>query len=58
MYHVVLIHACNMKENALESCISYARTHRVKSGVGAWYDLFTSVGKWVVNSGKMGQSPR
>ena len=56
--HVVLIHACNMKENALTSCISYARSHRAKSGVGAGYDLFTSVGEWVVNSGKMGQSPR
>ena len=29
--------SCNMKENALESCISYARSHRVESGVGAWY---------------------
>ena len=47
--HVVLIHACNMKENALASCISYARSHRVKSGVGAGYGLFTGVGEWVVN---------
>ena len=52
--HIVLIHACNMKENALASCISYARSHRVKSGVGARYGLFTSVGEWVVNSGKNG----
>ena len=60
--HVVLIHACNMKENALASCISYARSHRVKSGVGvgvgvgvgAGYGLFTSVGEWVVNLGKSG----
>ena len=44
--HVVLIHACNMKENALASCISYERSHRVKLGVGAGYDLFTSVGEW------------
>ena len=62
MFHVVLIHACNMKENALASCISYARSHHVKSsvgvGVGAGYGLFTNVGEWVVNSGKMGQSPR
>ena len=56
--HVVLIHACNMKENALASCISYARSHHVKSGVGVGFGLFTSVGEWVVNSGKMGQSPR
>ena len=56
--HVVLIHACNMKENALTSCISYARSHHVKSGVGAGYGLFTNAGEWVVNSGKMGQSPR
>ena len=56
--HVVLIHACNMKENALASCISYSRSHRVKSGVGVGYGLFTSVGEWVVNSGKMGQSLR
>ena len=51
---MVLIHACNMKENALASCISYARSHHVKSGVGAGYGLFTSVGEWVVNSGKSG----
>ena len=37
MFHVALIYTCNMKENALASCISYARSHRVKSGVGAWY---------------------
>ena len=30
---------------ALASCITYARSHRVKSGVGAGYGLFTSVGK-------------
>ena len=58
MFNVVLIHACKMKENALVSCISFAQSHRVKSGVGAGYGLFTSVGEWVVNSGKMGQSPR
>ena len=58
MFHVVLIHACNMKENALASCISYARSHRVKSCVGVGYGLFTSVGEWVVNSGKMEQRPR
>ena len=52
--HVVLIHACNMKENALTSCISYAQSHRVKSGVGAGYGLFTSAGEWVVNSEKNG----
>ena len=52
MFHVVLIHTCNMKKNALATCISYARTHRVKSGVGAGYGLFTSVGEWVVNSKK------
>ena len=59
MFHVVLIHACNMRKNTLASFITYARSHRVKSGVGAGYGLFTSVGKRVVNSGKkMGQSPR
>ena len=56
--HVVLFHACNMKENALASCISYARSHRIKSGVDAGYGLFTSVGEWVVNLGKMRRSPR
>ena len=54
MFHVVLIHACNMKENALASCISYARSSRIKSGVGAGYGLFTSFSEWVVNSGKNG----
>ena len=52
MFHVVLIHTCNMKENAMASCISYARSHRVKSDVGAGYGLFTGVGEWVVNSKK------
>ena len=50
MFHVALIHTCNMKENALASCISYARSHRVESGVGAWYGVFTGVGEWVVSS--------
>ena len=50
MFHVALIHTCNMKENALASCISYARAHRIESGVGAWYGLFTSVGEWFVIS--------
>ena len=50
MFHVALIYTCNMKENALASCISYARAHRVESGVGAWYGLFTGVGEWVVIS--------
>ena len=48
--HVALIYTCNMKENALSSCISYARVHRVESGVGSWYCLFTGVGEWVVGS--------
>ena len=30
----------------------------VKCPVVARYGLFTGVGEWVVNSGKMGQSPR
>ena len=34
MFHVALIYICNMKEHALTSCISYARSHRVESGVG------------------------
>ena len=50
MFHVALIYTCNMKENALASCISYARAHRVESGVGAWYGLFTGIGEWVVIS--------
>ena len=43
-------YTCNMKKNALASCISYARSHRVKSGAGTGYGLFTGVGEWVVNS--------
>ena len=39
-----------MKENALASCISYARSHCVESGVGVGYGLFTGVGEWVVSS--------
>ena len=37
MFHVALIYTCNMKKNALASCNSYARSHRVESGVCAWY---------------------
>ena len=48
--HVALIYTCNMKENSLTSCISYARVHRVESGVGAWCCLFTGAGEWVVSS--------
>ena len=33
MFHVALIYTCNMKENALASCISYARAHGVESSV-------------------------
>ena len=57
MFHVALIYTCNMKENALTSCISYARAHRVESGVGALYGLFTDVGEWVVIS-KNGAKPK
>ena len=46
------MYTCNMKENALASCISYARSHRVKPGVGAGYGLLIGVGEWVVNSEK------
>ena len=49
MFHVALIYTCNMKENALASCISYARSHRVESGVGAWSCLFTGVSEWFVS---------
>ena len=42
----------------MTSCITYARSHRVKSGVGAWYGLFTSVGKWVMNSGENGKKSK
>ena len=31
-------------------CISYARSHRVESGVGAWYWLFTILGECVMSS--------
>ena len=48
MLHVALIYACNMKENSLASCISYARADHVESGVGAWSCLFTDGGEWVV----------
>ena len=52
MFHVTLIYTCNMKENALASCISYARSHCVKSSVGAGYCLFISVGERTVSSEK------
>ena len=37
MFHVALIYTCNMKENALASCVSHAQSHRVESGVSACY---------------------
>ena len=49
MFHVALIYTCNIKENALASCISYVRSHRIESGVGAWYGVFTCVGEWVMS---------
>ena len=52
MFHVALIYTCNMKENALPSCISYARSHRVKLGVGVGYCLFIGVGERVMSSEK------
>ena len=52
MFHVVLICTCNMKQNALASCNSYALSHHVKLGMGAGYCLFTGVGEWLVNSEK------
>ena len=48
MFHVALIYTGNMKKNSLASCISYARSHRVESGVGAWSCLLTGVGEWVL----------
>ena len=50
MFHIALIYTCNMKENELASCISYAQAHRIESGVGAWSCLFTGVDEWVVSS--------
>ena len=57
MFHVALIYTCNMKENTLASCISYARAHRVESGVSAWYGLFTGVGERFVIT-KNGAKPK
>ena len=50
MFHVDIIYTCNTKENALASCISYAWSHRVESGVGSWSCLFIGVGESVVSS--------
>ena len=52
MFHVALIYTCDMKENALASCISYARSQRVESGMGAWSFLFTGVGEMGRDLGK------
>ena len=56
MLHVALIYECNMKENALASCISYAQEHHVESGVGAWSCSFTGIGEGVVSSGNRTKS--
>ena len=57
MFHVALIYTCNMKENALASRISYARSHRFESGVCAWVLLFIILSECVVSS-EMGQRPK
>ena len=51
MFHVALIYTCNMKKNALASCIMHfiCTSNRVNSGVGAWSCLFTGVGEWVMS---------
>ena len=51
MFHVVLIHACNMRKMHWHHAF-HMHSHIVRSGVGAGYGLFISVGKWVMNSGK------
>ena len=50
MLHVVLILNVICYSMKLHNCISYARGNRVKSGVCAWYWLFTILGECVVSS--------
>ena len=52
MLHVVLIlhETCYSVKMLHVVLISYARGHRVKSGVCAWYWLFTIIGECVVSS--------
>ena len=50
MLHVVLILHVTCYSMKWHNCISYARGHRVKSGVCAWYWLFTILGECVVGS--------
>ena len=48
--HVVLILYVTCYSMKWHNCISYARGHRIKSGVCAWYWLFTILGECVVSS--------
>ena len=50
MLHVALIVYVTCYSMEWHNCISYALGHRVKSGVCAWYCLFTILGECVVGS--------
>ena len=49
MFHVALLYTSNIKENVMASCISYARSHCVESGVGARHWLLIGVSEWAVS---------
>ena len=50
MLHVALIVYVTCYSMKWYNCISYALGHRVKSGVCAWYWLFTILGECVISS--------
>ena len=54
MLHVVLIVHVAWHSMKLHDCISYARSHHVKSGVCQWYWSFTILSECLVSS-EMGQ---
>ena len=57
LLHVVLIFHVTCYSMKWNNFISYARGHHVKSGVCAWYWLFTILSECVVSS-ELGQCPK
>ena len=57
MLHVALIVHVAWHSMKLHDCISYARSHHVKSGVCQWYWSFTILSECLVSL-EMGQHPK
>ena len=56
MFHVVLIHACNMRRMHWHHALHMHG--RIASGRVWVQGIFTGIGEWVVNSGKNGTNSK